>query len=92
MNLLTPYSSILLVNPQPIREMNCASVLCRVFLFDENQSANVARFDGWGKVAVEQVGNESKKNTLLTRRVVHAKTAIPELARPSHGPDSASWT
>lgn len=39
LNLFTPYSSILLVNPQPKREMNCASVLCRVFLFDENKLA-----------------------------------------------------
>ena len=90
MNLLAPYSSILLVNPQPKREMNCASVLCRVFLFNENKLANVARFVGWGKLAIEQIGNESKKSSLLTQRVVRAKTAIPELARPSHGPDSAS--
>ena len=47
LNLFTPYSSILLVNPQPKREMNCASVLCNVFLFDENKSASVANVEGW---------------------------------------------
>jgi hypothetical protein len=72
--------------------MNCASVLCRVFLFDENKLARGCESRRRGKLAVEQVSDESKKSTLLTQRVVRAKTAIPELARPSHGPDSASWT
>jgi hypothetical protein len=40
LNLFALYSSILLVNPQPKREMNCASVLCSVFLFDENELAS----------------------------------------------------
>lgn len=61
LNLFTPYSSILLVNPQPKREMNCASVLCSVFLDDENKLASAANLRGWGKLAIQQVTNELKR-------------------------------
>ena len=82
LNLFTPYSSILLVNPQPKREMNCASVLCSVFLFDKNTLANATNFGELSKLAIERGTSESKKGTLLTQQVVRAKTANLELARP----------